>query len=459
MTPPAPANPRPAWRLRLEALVRQRLGNESLGGQVLGYGAGSVLQKLLGVLLIPLYIHALTPETLGALALVELVSNLAVIVVGLGLPYAFIRLASSEEERLPDLVRTGVELTLISGLGLSLVLYAAIPLLLWAVKLGPDARILMVITLVTLPLVLLQRVAENLWRIQRRARRYSLVTSLGTGLTLVLSVWLLLGRGMAAEGILWARLAGAALVALVGVLDFGGVFLKGRHDPVLRGRLLAFSLPIVPHKLNMILNNSVDRLLLQYMMGPAAVGVYDLGARVAVLVQRMMAPFEMAYTPWMFRRFDRRQDPGSASVGMVTNGMLGLIAAGTLVVGLLGPWAVGLLDRDVNFPMPDGLIPVLALGFAVVLCYNVVSIPIFTAHRTKVMPLISGSTAALNIVCNLLWIPVWGIMGAVWATLASNLLMFLAGFVVSRRLQALPCRGGLLAMGLVSGLLLWGVLA
>lgn len=438
--------------------LRRRLENESLGGQVLGYGLGSVLQKLLGVLLIPLYIHALTPETLGTLALVELVSNLAVIVVGLGLPYAFVRMASSEQHRLADLVRTGVGLTLLSGLGSGLVLMAAVPLLLWGIRLGSEAAVLLRITIATLPLLLVQRVVENLWRIGRQARRYSLATSLGVALTLGLTALLLIVTRSGVEGILWARFWGAALVVAIGIRDFGGLYLKGRNDRELRGRLLAFSLPIVPHKLNMVLNNSADRLLLQYMLGPAAVGVYDLGARVAVLIQRMMAPVEMAYTPWMFRRHDQHQDGGDPRVGLVTNGMLGLIAAGTLVLGLAGHWAVTLIDTGGSFPLPPGLIPMLTLGFAVVLCYNVVSIPIFTAHRTRVMPLISGVTALANILCNLWWIPVLGVMGAVWATLASNLLMFLAGWVVSRRIQALPCRAGLLAMGGVGALLVWRAL-
>ncbi|MCA9782736.1 MAG: oligosaccharide flippase family protein [Calditrichaeota bacterium] len=431
---------------------------ESLGGQVLGFGAGSLLQKSLGALLIPLYIHALKPEGLGTLALIELVSSLALILIGLGIPHAMVRMASSEERQLANLLRTGVNPLLLSGIGSMLLLQLLAPFVILALRLGPESVLLLRITLITLPLLLLQRVFESLWRIQRRARRYSLVTTMGLGVTLVLTVAFLLGLGMAVEGILWARFWGALLVVAVGLADYGGLYLRGRTDRALRNRLLAFSLPIVPHKLNMVLNNSVDRLLLQYMIGPAAVGLYDLGARVGVLIQRAMAPFEMAYIPWMFRRFDRKQDSGDASISIVSNGMLVLIAAGTLVLGIAGPWAVDLLDHSSKFALPRELIPVLTLGFAVMLCYNVVSIPIFTAYRTKVMPLISGSTALLNIVCNLLWIPEFGVMGAAWATLASNLLMFLVGYLISRRLQKIPCRNGLLAMGSAAGLVLWRAL-
>lgn len=439
----------------LRSQMRKRLQLHAFGGQVLSYGAGSLAQKLLGALLIPLYIHALDPVSLGVLALVELVSNLAGIVVGLGLPYAYIRMASSEKDRLPDLLRTGVETTLLAGFVFSTLLWASIPVLQWLIRLGPETTVMFRIVLVTLPLQLLQRITENLWRIEGRARRHSFMTSLSVVTTLLITAWLLLVYDMGVVGILWARLAGSALVVGAGVYDFLPVFLKGRHDPALRRKLLAFSLPVVPHRLNMVLNNSVDRLLLQYMLGPASVGIYDMGARIAVLIQRMIAPLEMAFAPWIYRRYDEHRNPDDPAIRRLSNGMLAAIAVGTLGLGLAGPRLLGFIDKNGSFPVPGGLIEVLTLGFAIALCYNIVSIPIIMRQQTRIMPIISGAAAGLNILWNLWWIPALGVMGAAWATLASNLVMFGAGWYFGRRQLKITYTKGLMAMAAVSVLLLW----
>jgi len=48
---------------------------------------------------------------------------------------------------------------------------------------------------------------------------------------------------------------------------------------------------------------------------------------------------------------------------------------------------------------------------------------IYIEEKNKYLPFITGAGALINVVVNLLLIPVWGIMGAALATLASYLLM------------------------------------
>ena len=88
-------------------------------GQMLNYGLGSILQKLLGILLLPLYIHALHPAELGALALIEVCQTFFTALGSLGIPYALLRFATDGSSSIGTLLRTSVVCSAVPGLVLS----------------------------------------------------------------------------------------------------------------------------------------------------------------------------------------------------------------------------------------------------------------------------------------------------------------------------------------------------
>jgi O-antigen/teichoic acid export membrane protein len=56
--------------------------------------------------------------------------------------------------------------------------------------------------------------------------------------------------------------------------------------------------------------------------------------------------------------------------------------------------------------------------------YFIPSNLLFLRHRTRVIPLVTGAAAAVNIVLNLLFVPRFGYVAAAWTTFGAYVLMF-----------------------------------
>ena len=95
-----------------------------------------------------------------------------------------------------------------------------------------------------------------------------------------------------------------------------------------------------------------------------------------------------------------------------------------------------ILGGDVAYRRAASIIPIVALGYTLQALYFVTVAPVFFAKKTKLLPPLTIAAAVLNVGLNLLLIPVLGIAGAAWATLASFGLLA-AGAVAIARSRAL----------------------
>ena len=110
--------------------------------------------------------------------------------------------------------------------------------------------------------------------------------------------------------------------------------------------------------------------------------------------------------------------------------MLTLATCIGIVIG--GPFLTifaGSQFRDVSSIFLYLLLSVYAGSF-----YYFFSSPIFFYKKTHLLPLITGSSAIINIVMNLLLIPKYGINGAAIATIISHIWISAISYVVGNRL-------------------------
>ena len=84
--------------------------------------------------------------------------------------------------------------------------------------------------------------------------------------------------------------------------------------------------------------------------------------------------------------------------------------------------------------------------------YFFVGSPIFYFKRTKVLPIITGTAAVLNILLNYFLIPKYGAIAAAWTTLASYGFMLAIYYLVAQKIS--PLKYPLWQYGILLGILL-----
>lgn len=273
-----------------------------------------------------------------------------------------------------------------------------------------------------------------------RALRFNLIecgqalVQLGLGLALL---WLTSAR---AGALLVATVAASLVVSLV---DLPAVWHALRR-PVARERvlqLLRFGLPLsVSFALNYVLATS-DRLLVEWLLGEAAVGVYSVAyALMDRAVSSIFIAISLAAFPLAIRAYEREGVAG-ASRQLRANGRL-LMAIALPVTTLLmvadrqlAAVMVGEAFREqAVLIMPGVALAALLAGFQI----HFFDHAFHLSRRTTLFLWTTGPAAVLNIVLNLVLLPRFGLMGAVAATLASYAVSLAASVAIGARVLKVP---------------------
>jgi O-antigen/teichoic acid export membrane protein len=419
------------------------------------YTLGTFLPRLGALLLLPVYTMTLDPAAFGVVSLMLSVSTLLAIVYRLGLDGALLRLHFdlSPKER-PRLYATLTTISVVVTIGASTLLgLAAAPFfsrLFTGISFLPFGLLTLAITSATA----LQYVPTVFYRATERPGRFlaysGAIMVAGIMATVVFLVELRLG----AVGALLGQLLGGIIGLLIGAV----VLMRLRplrFEPGLARSGLAFGLPLVPHSISGWILNVSDRWLLGLLLGvgaiqaQAAIGVYSLGYQLAQAVSLVALSFNAAWGPFFYARGESRHGPALLrEMTTVVAALLGALAvalavAGPEIIRVMAPASWG-SARD----QAADVLRVVALASFIYSVYFMVSSAIFLTRRTALLPLLTVSAGAANVVLNLLLIPRVGIMGAAWSTVVGYTILAVGAAIYATR--GYPLRLDLARLGVLA---------
>ena len=393
------------------------------------YGVVAILDRSLGLLLIPLYLSRLTPVQYGIAELTMVFSAMMAVIAPLGVQHATGRYLVYESYSKDRVIGTSYVFILISLLIFGTVLFSLSPFI--TVLLLDSTEYSLVFNLgvgIFMATVLGNYLAELL-RIENRSIYLASLKLLMSIIKLSSICYLVLARSWKSEGILLGHLMGLSIPA---VLSFGYLPFIRKFDPVLLKQYLRYGMPMVFHKLASNLLSSGDRFVLKFLLGLEAVGIYSLAYKVGNIVGNASMPVQAAYTPFVFREADSKDGPRKLMIGG------SLYALYTSAIGccvmLLAPLLVEWFSKSPRFLRAIDLVPLIVLGAFFHICYAITSFGIALREKTKYFPIITILSGLVNIILNLILIPLVGIYGAAIATVISYIIMWQMGYRINKRL-------------------------
>jgi O-antigen/teichoic acid export membrane protein len=420
------------------------------------YQVADIVSKFIAVLLLPIYTRHVSRSGYGV---VELLANgviFASIVVRFGMIEAFLRyyFTDVDQARRDALARRAV------GFLLVVTTVAVIPLIVFA---GPLSRLLLAHRDTTTFLIAVLglwtftnlELAYGLLRVEERLRAYVTASLTNVGLTVAVTLVLVVALGDGARGLLLGNYAVSTLV-LFGVWWTMRDRLRVRRGPAERlGVLLRFGLPTVPAEASVYALSIVDRFYIYHERSPALAGLYSIAIKLAGAVAFIVRAFQYAWPPLAYSVTDNAE--AGRLYGLVTTYYL--LVSGWIVAGLalLGRWVLRLLAAPSYFGAYRAL-PWLALGWAL---YGLWVVFLVIAGRAKVTTrnfFASLAGLAANVVLLVALVPPLGIAGGGIALCGAYVVMlgvmhlltrrlFVVGFEWRRLIQLLVVYGGLAAAG------------
>jgi O-antigen/teichoic acid export membrane protein len=422
------------------------------------YGLFDVIGKASYFLLVPLYTRSMSRAEYGRLEILTVTSAFLLVVTVLGFNSALVRYYTPS---LAPADRRSYFRTALSTVALSSLL-AVLPLIALAAPIsrllsgGSDLAWAWRLVFAGVGLDSLSAIGLALFRSQERPYRYSWVSLGRLALVLVLNIILVgvMKRGLPGVviGNFIGSLAGAVVALALAAADLGWEIRRPRFADLAR-----FGLPLVWSGLAMNVVNMSDRYFLRAYASLTDVGTYALTYKVGMIMSVMVNAFVVAYPPLMFRIKD---DPGAARVfGRILTYYSLVTAAILLAVGGFSRELVLVLGGR-QYAGAAGPVWLILTAYLLQGAQYFFSTGVAVTDRTRWIPVVVVSAAAVNIAANFLLIPRFGIWGAAWATVTAFGAMAAGMRLASERHYRIPLETGrLLRLGATAAVTFLVVLA
>jgi len=366
---------------------------QKLSGESLVYGIGQVSGRAVNLALVPILTRVLLRQQFGVSELVTGYSASVLLVLVFGMDAALARFFYQQADRAARvrMTSTSFAFRLTTGVAVSLVLaLVAEPL---AVGLtGSDAYTKYLrLGALTLPFTLTVLWCNDLLRVTFQPWKFVALNITQTAVVGGVTLFLVLGHSLGVAGVIYGKLCGDAIAALLGVV-LCRHHIRPRFDrEILRG-MLQFGLPLVPAALAYGTIGSVDRWSLQRFASLDEVGIYAVALKFFAVVTLGVSAFQLAFMPFAFAR---AQDPEAPRLYARVLGLYVAVAsAGALLVGLAAPLGIRLLATP---EYAASARPALWLGFAAVAqgAYYVAALGINLSLRNALLGLSVGGAAVV----------------------------------------------------------------
>ena len=280
-----------------------------LASNTMIYGLGSVLNRFIGFLLLPLFTSYLTPEEYGVAALLAMVAMLVVPVMSLGFGTSMAPCYFEGNDRAR---KDGTVWTAFTVLGIIAILLITTGGLVkkslsTLVFNTPDHQHLVYLTLMNAALSIVSEPFNLYLRFEERARTVVVLNLLSSLATIGLSVWMVVGLRRGISGLVEAWLIGQFATF---VLFLAPVALQSRYrfDPRLARYLLSLGIPMIPGFAFVFVIQQANKYILQEFHGLATVGVYNVGFNIGMAMSLAVTAFQSAWAPFFMSYLEKREE-------------------------------------------------------------------------------------------------------------------------------------------------------
>jgi O-antigen/teichoic acid export membrane protein len=385
---------------------------------VIIYGVGLAISRLVGFVMIPVYTRALTPADYGVIETLARLADATALLAGAGISSAVLKFYTQAQD---EAEANKVISTACGGIAIMCAIAFAImapvlPMAYQALNLPRSAHVPGYLLLGATLVDVIALVPLAYLRVRRRAVTYVVYSLarllLALSLNIALIVWMRLGVwGVAMSGIISSSLSAFTLTALVLRETIGVCSWR------LFGDMLRYGLPLVPANVAMFVLHNSDRFFLARYSSMAETGIYGLSYRFGTVLSTLVVqPFVLMWSAQQFSLATSRSYQESlARIGRV---FWDVLVVSWLVLSVGSYLALRVMTPS-EYWGAARFIPLVLLAYVLFGINHVFQTVLYVRSATPRIAWANIVSALLCLVLNWGLIPPYGAMGAAIATLLS----------------------------------------
>ncbi len=428
---------------------------KKLIGQTAVYGLLTIVARFINLLLVPLHTHYLTAEMYGKTGIFYSYIALAMIILTYGMETTFFNFARKKEfaDKVYGTSFLSLQFTSVFFLALGILFNHHIA---WLIG-KPDAGQLVLYMFIILAFDAMSAIPLALFRLQEKTWKFTIVRVSGILLSILLNFyfiafcpWLIkhgyigfynyfYNPNHLVEYIFIANMVSSIFVYLCCIYSTKNEAIK--FDFSLLKKMLWYTWPLIFVGTAGVINETVDRILIDKLMpnGEYYAGIYNAFYKISIVITLMVQAFRMGAEPFFFTHLS------SANRDKIYAVILKYFTYCCTVVFLITALfaeqiSVILIRNPKYFENKDGLfiVPILLLANVFLGIYYNLSIWYKAENKTGYGAIIAIIGAIITLSINIVFIPLYGIIAAAFATLCCYFVMTVISYLWGQ--QHLPIK-------------------
>ena len=239
------------------------------------------------------------------------------------------------------------------------------------------------------------------------------------------------------------------------------VNLKKFSIPLLK-KSLSYGFPLLLLELSSLFFKFIDRYLIQFKLGSEALGLYTVGANLSQYIQDVIfLPISLAIFPLYMEIWTNKEKEAVVKfLSKTTNYLLILCIPIVFGFSVLSKEIVIILASD-KFAASAKIIPFIITGAMIWGFYHIFAAGLYIYKKTKILAFVIFLTCCLNIILNLLLIPILGILGSAISILISYIVMTFVVIKISFKYVKIEINlfdiGGYIIASIIMSLIIYNI--
>ena len=389
-------------------------------------GITNLIISLRGIILLPILTKTLGAYDYGIWAQIMVTISLCTPLVSIGLLSGMTRFLAAEtsKKEIQEGFFSSLIVIFFSGIVLSSLLFISSNFLSRTIFHTAEAIPLIKISAFIILIWALDRTALQFFRTRRQMTKYSGFLLLESFSELGLITYLILSGFGLFGAVISLLIVKTSILGIMLFVIISQIGIKLPHFTKIKP-YLAFGLPMLPSYLFVWIINSSDRYVIGYFMDSASVGVYSAAYGIGGIILMFMGPISVVLYPTILKLWEENKiEEIKTHLEYSMKYYLMLAIPATFGLSLIAKQFLLALTTS-QFIYGSVLIPIIAVSSIFSSFYSINMYILAMVKKTKIIGMLLMIAAIINIVLNIIFVPLIGILGAAISTLISFLILSL----------------------------------
>lgn len=398
-----------------------------LSKNILLFSISTFATKILAFLMVPLYTRVLTTQEYGTIDLLQSTVQLLLPIITLNIAESVMRF-SFDEDNLEKTFTKGSILTIKGTLVLSLIT-------LMFHFIFPKIFLLEYIFILTLLVFLngIYNLYVNFLRAIDKVQNIVIASIIYSAVMMGVNVIVLVIFHLGIIGYFFSMIIGyfiAIIYLEVSTSAFRLFFKPSVQDKKLGKAMTNYSIPTVLTNISWWINSSSDRYIVTWLLGVSENGIYSISNKIPSIFSMVHGVFSQAWNISAIKEFGAKDRD---KFYQTTYSYYSFVTVFIAMVIILFNKLICFILFSQEFYSAWRYAPLLVVA-AVFSAFNGFTGGIFGAiKRTKILAFSTGLSALSNIICNFIFIPSMGAVGAALATAISYIFSWILRIIILQR--------------------------